>query len=94
MTAGNIPLANSDPNGGNLARNTFRGPYRKQWNLGFGKSIQITERWRIELRNDLINAFNQRNFGNPVAAMNAPNFGQNTTDPGNRTMLLGAKIRF
>ena len=94
LTAGGIPLQTTSVYGGNLGRNTFRGPYRKQWNLGFGKTIQITERWRIELRNDLINAFNQRNFGNPVAAMNAPNFGQNTTDPGNRTMLLSAKVRF
>lgn len=94
LTPGGIPLASSDPDGGNLGRNTFRGPYYKQWNLGFSKIFYITERWRLHLRNDLINAFNQRNFGNPVAAMNAPNFGQNTTNPGNRTMLLSAKVIF
>ena len=94
LTAGGLPLANSDADGGNLGRNTFRGPGFTQWNLGFFKVFTITERWRLELRNDLVNALNHRNFGNPVAAMNAPNFGQNTTDPGNRTMLLSAKIRF
>ena len=62
--------------------------------MSVSKEIRITERVRIQLRNDFINAFNQRNFGNPVAAMNAPNFGQNTSNPGNRTMLLSGKIRF
>lgn len=94
LTNAGVPIANSDPNGGNLGRNTFRGPYFKNWNIGFQKEIVFTERVRLELRNDLVNAFNQRNFGNPVAAMNAPNFGQNTTNPGNRTMLLSAKVRF
>lgn len=94
LTSGNLPLLNSSVGGGNIGRNTFRGPYRKQWNLGFSKMFEITERWKIELRNDMINAFNQRNFGNPVSAMNAVNLGQNTTDPGTRTMLLSAKVRF
>ena len=56
--------------------------------------MPITERWRIRLKGDFINAFNQRNFLNPVATMNAPNFGQNTSDPGGRTVLLSAHIRF
>ncbi|MEJ7606400.1 MAG: carboxypeptidase regulatory-like domain-containing protein [Bryobacteraceae bacterium] len=94
LTTGGLPLANSDADGGNLGRNTFRGPHFKNWNMSLSKEIRITERVRLQLRNDFINAFNQRNFGNPVAAMNAPNFGQNTSNPGNRTMLLSGKIRF
>jgi hypothetical protein len=88
------PLANSLPGGGNLGRNTFRGPGHVQTNFSVFKDVAITERWRVRLKSDFINAFNQRNFGNPQAAMNAPNFGQNTTDPGGRSILLSAHVRF
>ena len=47
------------------------------------------------MRSDWINLWNHRNFGNPVATLNNPSaFGTNVTDPGGRTMLLAAKIRF
>ena len=89
-----LPLANSRSTFGNLGRNTFRGPILQQWNVNLSKSIDITERWKVQLRADFINAFNMRNFGNPVSNIASPIFGTNTTDPTTRTMLLGAKIRF
>ena len=93
-TATGIPLANSSSVFGNLGRNTFRGPKFYNWNIGLFKNFQITERWKLQLRNDLINAFNTYNFTNPVATMNSPIFGTNTSNPGNRTMLMSAKIIF
>jgi len=36
----------------------------------------------------------RRNFGASAAMMNSPAFGTNTSDPGVRTMLLSAKVRF
>lgn len=89
-----LPLANTNPGGGNLGRNTFRGPGWRNWSLTVMKNFNITERWRIQVRNDFINAFNHRNFLNPVVQMSSPNFGVNTSDPGGRTMLLSAKILF
>jgi outer membrane receptor protein involved in Fe transport len=94
LTTSNSPLANSKPGGGNLGRNTFRGPGFRNWSLSTLKTIDITERWKVQLRADWINAFNMRNFGNPTSLMNSPNFGVNTTDPGSRGMLVSAKIRF
>jgi hypothetical protein len=94
LTAAGAPLANSKPNGGNLGRNTFRGPGFRNWSLSAMKNIDIVERWRVQLRADWINAFNHRNFGNPIATMSSPQFGANTTDPGGRTMLVSAKILF
>lgn len=94
LTVGGLPLANSMSGGGNLGRNTFRGPGLQNWNFSLHKEIRISERWKVQLRSDWINLWNHRNFGNPVATMNSPLFGQNTTDPGGRTMLLSAKIRF
>jgi len=94
LTAGGAPLVNSWAGGGNLGRNTFRGPGFANWSASLAKTFSITERWKIQLRSDWINLWNQRNFGNPVATMNTPAFGTNVTDPGGRTMLLSAKIRF
>ena len=89
-----LPLANSRTTFGNLGRNTFRGPILQQWNLNVTKVVAITERFNLQLRADFINAFNMRNFGNPVANIASPILGTNNTDPTTRTMLLSAKIRF
>jgi hypothetical protein len=95
LTTGGTPLLNSMPGGGNLGKNTFRGPYFTLWNFSLQKVISVTERWKVNLRSDWINLWNHRNFGNPNAVMTNPSaFGTNTTDPGGRTMLLSAKIRF
>ena len=89
-----IPLANSSNVFGNLGRNTLRGPKFSNWSVSVFKNFKVTERWKVQLRNDFLNAFNHYNFGNPVATMNSPFFGTNTTNPGNRTMLMSAKISF
>ncbi len=94
LTAGGVPLANSMPGGGNLGKNTFRGPYFTLWNFSLQKVISVTERLKVNLRSDWINLWNHRNFDNPNAFMNSPAFGTNTSDPGGRTMLLSAKVRF
>jgi hypothetical protein len=94
LTSAGAPLANSKVGGGNLGRNTFRGPGFANFSFSGLKNIDLTERFKVVLRADWINAFNQRNFGNPTVLMNSPNFGVNTSDPGGRTMLLSAKIRF
>lgn len=94
LTASGSPLANSKPNGGDLGRNTFRGPGFANWSFSGIKNISLTERWKVVLRADWINGFNHRNFGNPVSTMSSPVFGTNNTDPGGRTMLVSAKIKF
>jgi outer membrane receptor protein involved in Fe transport len=79
----------------NLGRNNFRGPGTELYNVSIAKQFGITERLKIRVRADWINAFNHRNFGNPVSTMNSAVFGQNTqTDPGGRTMLMSAKVVF
>lgn len=94
-----LPLANSMPFGGNLGRNTFRGPIFSNWNFSLSKTFTISERLKLRLRSDWFNLWNHRNFGNPVATINPPAsspapFGTNTTDPGGRSMLLGVKVLF
>jgi hypothetical protein len=88
------PLLYSMPFGGNLGRNTFRGPGLALWSLSVMKPFTITERIRLEPRADSTNLFNHRNFGPPNTSMNSPNFGRNESSPPSRVMLLGAKVRF
>jgi hypothetical protein len=89
-------IANTMPGGGNLGRNTFRGPRFQNWNLSLMKTFPITERVRFQFRTDFINLWNHNNFQSPEARMNNPAFGANTatllTD--SRTMLLSGKLRF
>jgi len=89
-----VPLANSVASGGNLGRNSFRGPAYANTNFSVLKRFTVTERWHTELRADWSNFFNHRNFGPPVAVMSSPAFGSNTSTPPSREALLGLKIRF
>lgn len=94
LTTGGTPLLYSMPFGGNLGRNTFRGPGFALWNLSLMKPFAISERLGIELRADSTNLLNHRNFGPPIAAMGDANFGRNDSNPPSRVLLLSAKIRF
>jgi hypothetical protein len=89
-------LANSMPGGGNLGRNTFRGPSFQTWNFTLLKNISITERLRLQVRGDFINAWNHNNFQNPVATMASTTFGSNTATliSDSRQIMLSAKVRF
>jgi hypothetical protein len=89
-----LPLANSGVTFGNLGKNTFRGPGLDTQNLTIAKKIVITERVNLELRTEFFDLFNHRNFLNPVVSMSSTSFGQNTSDPGGRTILLSGRIRF
>ena len=94
LTSGGLPLANSMLLGGNLGRNTFRGPSFSNWNFSLAKTFTISKRLKLRLRSDWFNLWNHRNFGNPEARMNSSAFGKNITDPGGRTMLISAKVHF
>jgi hypothetical protein len=89
-----LPLLYSMPFGGNLGRNTFRGPSFALWSLSVAKPFAVTERIRLELRADTTNLLNHRNFAPPVSSMNDANFGRNDSNPQSRSILLAAKIRF
>src|SRR5437879_1304135 len=86
-------LANSMPGGGNLGRNTFRGPGFQNWNFSLLKRVKMRESIQLEIRSDFTNLWNHRNFPNPVAVMSSTSFGQNTatmlTD--SRQILFSAK---
>jgi Carboxypeptidase regulatory-like domain/TonB-dependent Receptor Plug Domain len=80
---------------GNSGRNIIRA--QKFFNVDFGiiKNTRITENIRMQLRADVFNIMNERNFGVPEGRVNAANFlDQWGTDGGNRRVILGARLVF
>lgn len=93
VLANGLPLANSVGNG-TLGRNTFRGVGFIRLDLSLLKRIKLTEGHRIELRVDMINAANYRNFGLPVVNMASLDFGSNLSNPAGRNFTISARYAF
>jgi hypothetical protein len=94
LSPSGLPLAASSTVFGNLGRNTFRGPGFDNQNVTLIKRFAINERAKLEFRGEFFDLFNHRNFLNPIVNMSSPSFGQNTSDPGGRQILLSGRIRF
>ena len=88
-----LPLAFSLGNG-NAPRNGLRGPGFQNWDLSLSKRFTTFGEQAISLRFDFLNLFNQDNYGNPVSSMNSPDFGKNTNNWGNRSILVSLGYRF
>jgi outer membrane receptor protein involved in Fe transport len=89
-----LPLADSRVQFGNLGKNTFRGPGLNNQNFTLIKRVAIKERAALQFRAEFFDLFNHRNFGNPISNMSSPSFGQNTSDPGGRQILLSGRVTF
>jgi hypothetical protein len=81
---------------GNAGRNILRADDIFNIDFGIIKNTRITETTRFQIRVDMFNALNHRNFGIPNAALNAgANFlNQWSTNGGNRRIILGARFVF
>lgn len=65
---------------GNSGRNLLLGPKLWQVDLALSKSITLKERFGLQLRAEVFNAFNRAQYGNPLADLSSPlNFGKITT---------------
>ena len=81
---------------GNAGRNILRSDGLNLVDFGIIKNTRLSENVRIQLRADMFNAFNSRNFGIPNGAINSgANFlNQWATNGGNRRIVLGARLAF
>jgi hypothetical protein len=80
---------------GNSGRNILRADGIGNLDLGFMKATQIKERFRLQLRCDLFNTTNTRNFGTPDGRVNSAGFlNQWNTDGGRRRVQLSARLLF
>lgn len=81
---------------GNSGRNILRADGIKLVDFGIIKNTRITENVRIQIRADMFNAFNLRNYGIPNATITAgANFlNEGATNGGNRRIVLGGRLVF
>lgn len=61
---------------GNAPRNIGRGPDLWQFDLGLAKYIPLTRRMQLEFRSEFFNLFNRAQYGQPLADLSSPTFGQ------------------
>jgi outer membrane receptor protein involved in Fe transport len=91
--------------GGNVGRNSFRGPGTITDNLSLSKTFSITERFYTEFRMDTYNLFNHPNLANPNTCVDCtdPNAGKITglagqtsgiSNNGMRYLQFGLKVGF
>jgi hypothetical protein len=80
---------------GTAGRNIIIGPGFQNFDFALSRNFNVTERFRIQFRTELFNAFNHANFNYPAATANAPqNFGQIASANDPRQMQFGLKIIF
>jgi hypothetical protein len=80
---------------GTAGRNILRADGITEVGFGLLKSTRIAERHQIQLRADMFNSTNTRNFGIPEGRVNAASFlNQWATNGGNRRIILGLRYTF
>lgn len=79
---------------GTSPRNLLRGPRFEDFDLALMKSFPVGERLRLQLRADSFNLLNRPNFGDPVANLNAGNFGAITSAGSPRILQFAVKVSF
>jgi hypothetical protein len=85
---------------GNLAQTFFTGPRFFNLDASLAKDFRLTERFRLNLRTDWINATNHEDFATATidSSINSATFGRVTAKAAagnnNRIVVLGARINF
>jgi Carboxypeptidase regulatory-like domain len=79
---------------GTAGRNIIIGPGFQNFDFALSRNFNVTERFRIQFRTELFNAFNHANFNYPAAIENAENFGRIASALDPRQIQFGLKIIF
>src|SRR5262249_32567951 len=73
----------------------FRGQGLNLWDISFVKRFALTERVRLQLNFELLNAFNRVQFSNPNLDPTSADFGRVTSQANlPRSMQVAAKVVF
>jgi hypothetical protein len=89
-----IGMANAPLHFGNLGRNALRAPGYWNLDLSLSKNLEFSERYRLQIRGDMFNAFNHTNFSGVSTGINAGNFGRFTSTRGARVVQFNARLTF
>lgn len=79
---------------GNSGRGILIGPGSFTTNLNIQRNFPIGERYRLQFRTEMYNAFNRANFGNPNTAIGNALVGQISSTAEARTMQMALKFYF
>ena len=79
---------------GTAGRNIIIGPGLQNFDFALSRNFNMTERFKVQFRTELFNAFNHANFNYPGATSNASSFGQIASALDPRQMQFGLKIIF
>lgn len=80
---------------GDVGRNILRSDRLKNVDISISKSAKITERQSFQIRLDMFDLTNTRNFGIPEARINNSGFArQDSTNGGSRNMYVGLRYIF
>ena len=95
----NLILANSMPGGGNLGRNTFRGPGFANTDFSVMKRMRFPWIWGTEgasaqLKGEFFNLFNRVNLTQVNNNLSNPLFGKSTSTYGARDVQFSLRIQF
>jgi hypothetical protein len=80
---------------GNTPRNLLKGPGPNNVDLRIGKNFSFRERYRIQFRWEMFNAFNRVQFANPGNTVGTAAFGRITaTSAPSRVMQAALKLNW
>lgn len=79
---------------GTLRPNSLINPGYINFDINLQKNFSIREKYRMEFRSSLYNAFNHANLNSPVSTLTSPDFGKivSTSDP--RVIEFGLRLSF
>jgi hypothetical protein len=86
--------ANAAGTFGDSGKNMFQGPPSKNVDAAIAKNWTFVERYSLQFRWEMFNAFNHPNFGNPDANVADGGFGKITSLAPMRVMQAGLKFAF
>ncbi|MFB3904504.1 MAG: carboxypeptidase regulatory-like domain-containing protein [Acidobacteriota bacterium] len=72
----------------------LRGPAPIEHSLTLFKNFNLYERWRLEFRGEIRNPFNSPQWEDPITDISSSDFGAIKEAEGQRTIMIGAKLRF
>lgn len=96
-TLSQVPVSSSSGapvRGGTLGRNALRMPGYWNVDLALSKSMALTERIALQLRADMLNAFNHTVFSSVNTNITSSNFGMFTGTRGARIVQMNVRLTF
>ena len=88
------PVTNATLRPGTYMMDMARGPSSLNFHMTIAKSFGIGAGSRLQVRADIFNALNRKNYNNPNQSITSSDFGRINGAGGERTMQFGARFTF